>query len=385
MDLAADKTLLVEGPSAVKVVQGSVSIYGCRLIKGRTYVLRPGRRYPLYAEQDSKVEINLGSESHQPVVESGSTVVGWRDAVEQLSNEKVMAVCGPVDSGKTSFCTYAANLLVQKHGRCVVVSLDPGQSYFTPPTVVGAAVLQEPVHDLFTLKPFIQIPVGSTSAASCATAVAQAAEALVRKIPDDVCVVVDVDGWVDGAPALSHKTMLLKIMNCSSAVVLGNEQDALKNALTQAGIRVMSLPTSSYVRQRDYAERKKTREWLYRRFLGKPSLKLVPTTWATVDTICRRTDASSLLEEAANSLAETLGIRPEANVDPESTMSKRKIGLLAYIYDGQNTYRGLGLYLGMNRERNVHRLFSSVEVSAHRILLGKVVLSIEGDEILQLD
>ncbi|MCS7110395.1 MAG: Clp1/GlmU family protein [Candidatus Caldarchaeum sp.] len=385
MDLPADKTLLVDGPAAVKVVQGAVSIYGCRLVKGRSYVLRPWRRYPLYAEQDSKVEVNLGSESIPPVVESGSTVKGWQETVEQLADEKVIAVCGPVDSGKTSFTTYAANVLVQKHGRCVVASLDPGQSYFTPPTVVGAAVLHEPVHDLFTLRPFIQIPAGSTSAASCATAVAEAAEAFVRNIPEDVCVVVDVDGWVDGALALSHKTLLLKIMKCSSAVVLGDEQDALRNALTQAEIRVMSLPTSSYVKQRDHSERKKTREWLYRKFLGKPSLKLVPATWANIQTICRKTDASSLLEEAAKSVAEPLGIKPEADVDPESTMAKRKIGLLAYIYDAQNTYRGLGLYLGMNRERNVHRLLSSVEANVQRILLSKVVLSIEGDEILQLD
>lgn len=385
MELSAGKTLLVDGPAAIKLFNGVASIFGCKLKPGKTYLLRPWRRYPIYAEQETKMELNLGADSRTEVLESGDTVQEWKEIIERVEDRKVLAVCGRVDSGKTSFTTLAANLLTAKHGKCVVVSLDPGQSYFTPPTVVGASVMNEPVHDLAQLKPFIQIPVGSTSAASCASTIADAAEEISKSIPDNVTVVVDVDGWVDGALAISHKTLVLKILGCSSAVLMGNDPEPLGNSLSNAGISVETAPISLHIKQRDSSERKKTREWLYRKFLGKPTLKLIPTTWASLETVCRKVDPLAFFSEAKNAVTQILNMSHDDRKDIESASTKRRIGLIAYIYDFQNQYHGFGLFLGLSREKNVYKILSAAELNIGRILLGRVVLSEEGDEILQLD
>lgn len=373
---------MVDGPAAIKLLEGSVSVFGCRLKPRTTYVLRPWRRYPIYALQDSKIEINPGTDSKATVVESGDTTCEWKQVVEKIEDKRMLAVCGPIDSGKTSFTTLAANIFAEKHGQCVVVSLDPGQSYFTPPSVVGAAYLREPVHDLVMLKPFFQSPVGSTSAAACAEALAEAAEEIFKQIPKEFPVVVDVDGWVEGPLAVSHKTLVLKTLGCASAVILGENFNQLKNAFSQAGIQVEEVNVSAYVKQRDQLERRKTREWLYRKFLGKPTLKIIPSTWVILETACKKIDPLALLKESVEVLGKTSS---EATASSEHATARKKTGLISYFYDSQNRYQGIGLFLGFNREKNGYKILSTVEKEIGKIVLGRIVLSEEGDEILQLN
>jgi len=385
LEITAGKTLLVDGPAAVKIISGQASIFGCRLKQGKTYVMRPWRRYPIYIETDSRLEITLGADAKTLTVEEGSTVQGWREIVEKTGPGKVIAVCGRTDSGKTSLTTFAANYLVEKYGKCVVVSLDPGQCYFTSPTVVGAAFMNEPVHDLVNLKPFHQIPVGSPSAAACATRIAEAAEELNQILPDDAHVVIDVDGWVDGALAISHKQLLLKTMNVSAAVVLGENTEELVNALEQANVLVVKAQPSDYVKHRDLAERKKTREWLYRKSLGELTLKHVPASWVRLEAVCREIDPHTLYRNAAAAILEAFNIKMDETLDAEIIMSKKRCGVICYLYDSSNRYKGLGIFLGMNKEKNFVKLLTKVESEIAKIRLGRLVLSEEGDEIVQLD
>jgi polynucleotide 5'-kinase involved in rRNA processing len=92
---------------------------------------------PLHADEDAQLELKLGEDSCAEIFEGNTVEPAWVWAAEKMERDDVVAVLGRPDSGKTSYTTIAANIAVSKYGRCSVVSLDPGQTYFTPPTVVG--------------------------------------------------------------------------------------------------------------------------------------------------------------------------------------------------------------------------------------------------------
>ncbi len=373
MDIPAGKTLLIDGPASVKLIEGKASIYGCLLKTRRYYVMRPWKRYPLYAEEDVKIELNLGTDAEATLVNTGDEHVAWREIVESLVDKTALAVCGGVDTGKTSFATFAANHLVQRFGRCVVVSLDPGQTSFTPPCVVGCAEMREPVHDFAGLTPFLQRPVGSPSAALCSAEIAEATREIAQALADGIFV-VDVDGWVDGPAAVAHKLAVVKELNCSHVVVMG-ENKPLAEAFSQAGMKVFTAPVSTYVKQRETVTRRKTREWLYRKHLGKPRTRLIPYSWIKLFTVCGQTPPEELVKQADEALAQTT---------QENSIRKR-MGLIAFLYDGAGRYKGMGVLTGFNDEKRAYMVLTSVEDEVRQIGLGRVVLTEDGDEILQLD
>lgn len=373
MDIPSGKTLLIDGPASVKLVEGKCYIYGCPLKLRKNYVLRPWKRYPLYAEEDVKIELNLGAEAEATLVETGEEHAAWREIFEKIGDSGALAVCGGVDTGKTSFATFAANMFAQKLGRCVVVGLDPGQTSFTPPCVVGCALMREPVHDLTVLTAFLQRPVGSPSAALCAAEIAEASREIAQALSGEVYV-VDVDGWVEGPAATAHKVALVKALNCSHVVVMG-ENKPLAEALSQAGVEVFTAPLSRYIKQRETATRRKTREWLYRKHLGKTRTRLIPYSWVKLFTFCGQTPPLELVKQVNEALAQTT----------QENSENKKRGLIAFLYDGLDRYRGMGVLTGLNDEKRVYMVLTAVEDEVRKIGIGRVVLTEEGDEVLQLD
>jgi len=384
MELRKDQILLVDGPATVKVVEGVSSIYNCVLTPRKPHILRPWKRYPVRAETDCLIELNLGEEGSYTVVDGDESVERWGEYVEGLGAHGRVGVLGGVDSGKTAFTTFAANTLVRKYRLCVVVSFDPGQSYFTPPSVVGAAESDRPVYELSSLKPFWVKPVGTTSAASAATLVVEAAEELSSKLQGDPCVVVDMDGWVEGPHAAAHKAAVLKNIGCGEAVILGNIPENVKQAVAEAGIKVVELLSSQHIKPRSTADRKKIREWSYRRFLGNVSLRTLPLSWLELRVADESSSALDMLKAVQESAASKLAQNDDEG-GLENLLCKHRIGLLAYIYNTSNMYSGLGIVCGVNSKRGLIKVLTSVEEGVKKIIFSRIVLTAEGDEYSVLD
>ncbi|MDW7977916.1 MAG: hypothetical protein RMH74_03835 [Candidatus Caldarchaeum sp.] len=135
MELSSGKILLVDGPAFLKVLEGSTSIFNCSLKANKEYFLRPWKRYPVYAETDSRMMLRMGEDSRVSFVEEDECVGSWIDQVKSLAGVGVVGVLGGVDVGKTAFTTLAANTLSKIFGKTVVLSPTPAQTCFTPPTV----------------------------------------------------------------------------------------------------------------------------------------------------------------------------------------------------------------------------------------------------------
>ena len=64
----------------------------------------------------------------------------------------VVLLLGKIDSGKSSYCTYLVNKLVNGKCRVAVLDGDLGQSDIGPSGTVGYALISKPVTELFNLK-----------------------------------------------------------------------------------------------------------------------------------------------------------------------------------------------------------------------------------------
>jgi len=376
LELRAGTTLVVDGPAAIWVVEGRVAVYGCVLDLRKKYILRPWRRYPLYAEEDAVVEMRLGEDSETEVFNGDTVDKAWADTAEKIEKGDIVAVLGRPDSGKTSYTTLAANIAIRKYGRCSVVSLDPGQPYFTPPTVVGAATMEKQVHDLAELKPFWQQPVGTTSAPHGTGAIMEGLEGLADRLVRPV--LVDMDGWVEGPAAAAHKSALLKTLLCTKSVLLSLEKQPVADTLTKAGITVSHILASEHVRQRAPDDRKKIREWLYRRFLGSLSLRMIPQTWVELKAVgLQGIEPVELYGQAEQRLIEIFG--ENANI------LRKRTGLVSYLYGPNNTYISLALFCGIDREKNAVKILCRDHMGVKKILVGRVFLTSEGGELFTLD
>jgi polynucleotide 5'-kinase involved in rRNA processing len=320
--------------------------------------------------------LKLGEDSCAEIFDGNTVEPAWVWAAEKIERDDVVAVLGRPDSGKTSYTTLAANIAVSKYGRCSVVSLDPGQTYFTPPTVVGAAAVEKQVYDLAELKPFWQVPVGTTSAPHGAAVILEMLVGLAERLVRPV--LVDMDGWVEGSAAAAHKSAILKTLRCTKAVLLNLEKETVSDAVSEAGIAVLSIPASGHVRQRAPEERKRIREWLYRRFLGDLSLRIIPRTWVELKAVgFQGLGPEELYSQAERRLGETVG--------ESANMLRKRGGLVCYLYDSHNTYTSLALFCGVDRERDAVKVLCQTCQGVKRILVGRVFLTADGEEQFTLD
>ncbi|XP_066305627.1 polynucleotide 5'-hydroxyl-kinase NOL9-like isoform X2 [Miscanthus floridulus] len=81
----------------------------------------------------------------------------WSSAVSTVSSHPtppVVVVCGPKNSGKSTFSRVLLNALLPRHGKVGYLDTDVGQPEFGPPGCLSFTVVDEPIADL--LNPTLQ-------------------------------------------------------------------------------------------------------------------------------------------------------------------------------------------------------------------------------------
>ena len=124
------KTLIVDGPASVTVSSGLVEVFGLLTDHKNKIVIREGKRLPFVVKQKATFEILLGENANAEEVDSDTIPKSWIMAFEKVLKIKtqptVIMVLGAVDSGKTSFCTYLVNKLLNMKKKVVVLDGDLG-------------------------------------------------------------------------------------------------------------------------------------------------------------------------------------------------------------------------------------------------------------------
>ncbi len=207
---------MVRGPATVKV-KGPCRVLGMD-VSGRQVALRAGKALPFEPGPDCVLGIDGQAWSADP--QTAGTAM-WKSVAQKLSGCSVVMVVGEVDAGKSTFCTYLANVTIGRGITPCVIDGDIGQGDLAPPAAMGAAVLTGPVTDLRDVDAGFFEFVGSISPAGRERLVAGRTRSLLGRTRHLAGLhVINTDGYAD----VAYKRMLARALKPDAMVVLGNRR-----------------------------------------------------------------------------------------------------------------------------------------------------------------
>ncbi len=260
-------TLLVEGPATVRVEEGDSTCLGAPLSKNTWTTVREERQLPLETETGASIEVKLGGGGRYEEVRESTIPPSWREA-SQIARQSpgLVTILGDVDSGKSTLCTFLANECL-KHGiKVSVIDADIGQADIGPPATINLSRVKHHIFTLQDLSPETSLFMGDTSPSSIAAKLSRGLVRLRDATRDAEVLLVNTDGWVRGHDAFLYKLQLLDELGPD--LVYGISSDGeLDQLLEHQKSTTLKLNRSLYARARTRDERKRAREYGYRRFL----------------------------------------------------------------------------------------------------------------------
>lgn len=409
------KTLLVDGPAAVSLLSGQISILGAPFQVGEKTIIRDGKRMPFGVKKKATFDLMLGEGASFEEIDGGPVPVSWENAAKEVLSLKkpvTVIVIGRADSGKTSFCTFLVNEALKRKCKTGVIDADLGQSDVGPPSTIGCSFVSEPVKDLFEIGAENAYFVGLTSPSGAGKKVMAELNELKNGAmrADADFLVVNTDGWVEGEDAAEYKVQLTKTV--SPSVVVGiRQEDELTPILTALKeAKVLSIDTPQSVRRRNREKRKILRELSYKKYLKQAKVQSFALSWVKVEDSVIGT-GNSLAPERVEKITNLLGSRPVYSEETLTTVfivlrrnqrateeqikeveerfgKKAKViregeeeGLLLGLQDERGKFLGIGILCGVDYRRRVMKVFTPTNEGVSTVRFGQVKLDENGREL----
>jgi len=411
VNVADGKTLLVDGPASVTLVSGKAEVFGYAMRNMEKVVIRDGKRMPFFVKEKATFNVSLGENANVEEVEGNTIPPSWDKAYEELAaiqTKPVTAiVLGTVDSGKTSFCTYLMNRLLNEKHKVAILDGDLGQSDIGPPCTLAYAFVSKHVTDLFNLEAKNAFFVGVTSPSKAVEKVIQGMTLLYAEMlsgnPDFV--VINSDGWVEGEEAIAYKVQLIEKIN--PGIIYCIQQDEKLKPLLEAvkDFKTVVIDSPQTIKQRSREKRRSLRELGYIKYLKNARVQSIPVSWLKIE-------SDEILAPGKNfgdkrrerEIYELLGMKPLYMVElrdkiyvvigrnrwinpenikrTEETVGKKVVvtfkgdekGLLLALYNDERKFLGIGVLREIDYGRRVVKIFTSVSSGISTVAFGKVKL-----------
>ena len=312
--LGKGRAILVSGPASVALVSGVVTALGFPLPIGGKVVIRKSKAIPFEAEEDSTLEVVLGSDAGIEELEGSTIPDSWRRTVEGILGTPkpcMVLVLGDVDSGKNTFCLFLVNRALASGLKPAIVDADIGQSEVGPPTTIGFTSISKPTLDFFSLSSEAIFFVGVVSPSGATRRVIDGLTSLKKHAAEtpSQLVVVNTDGWVREEAAGKYKTSLIKALNPEVVVAIqgDDELEPILAAVSEES-RIVRVVSPSVVKKRDRDSRKELREQGYRKFLEGATMRLLPMGWVRFELTAFNSGAP-LVPNRLKELEEALGYK----------------------------------------------------------------------------
>lgn len=351
LTLEKGKTLLVDGPASVTVVSGKAEVFGFQVKDAGKIIIREGKRLPFTVSEKADFNVFLGESASVEEVEGNTIPQSWieaADALASLQKKPVIAmVVGKADSGKTSFCTYLINKLINEKQKVAVLDGDLGQSDIGPPCTVAYACVTKSVTDLFTLKTENAFFVGFTSPSEAVDKTIKGIALLKQEILNKTTdfVIVNTDGWVESEEAVAYKSRLAEELNPDIIFCIQQNDELSPLLVALAKFRKSTVEFPLAIRQRSREKRRDLRELGYIKYLANAKMQ----TW----------------------LLKLIAIEGQSGAQARQTWEE---GLLLGLYDAQRKFLGIGVLRKVDYVRNALKIFTSVSTRPASIAFGKVRL-----------
>ncbi|MEM3695189.1 MAG: Clp1/GlmU family protein [Candidatus Bathyarchaeia archaeon] len=405
------RTLLVDGPASVTVTSGLVDVFGAVISGKSKVVIREGKRLPFTAEEKTEFDISLGENASVEEVDGNTIPHSWNEAFNEVLKIKerptVLMVIGNVDSGKSSFCTYIVNRLLNEKYKVAVLDGDLGQSDIGPPCSVAYNFVTKLMTDLFNLEAKNAFFVGVTSPSSAIDKVIEGLVSLKKEILDGNpdFIVVNTDGWIEGEDAVNYKIRLVNELmpNIVLCIKQGDEITPLINALEDFRKLVVESPRA--IKQRSREKRKSLRELGYIKYLKNAKVQSIPLSWINIEGN-ELLNLSKISEKSkrARIIYDLLGMKPlhfvelkdkiyvvigksrwinDENVRRVEQFVEKRVevirkgqeeGALTALYSSERKFLGIGVLQEVDYLRKTLKILTPVSKEIATIVVGKVKL-----------
>jgi len=387
LNVKEGKTLLIDGPASVGLLSGSVTVLGMDLQTGSRTVVRNGKRIPLEVLRDAEFELTLGDSSSFIEVEGSTIPKSWKIAANTilaLDGRTSVLVIGGVDTGKTSICTFLANLAIEKERKVAVIDGDLGQSDIGPPTTVGLAPVERPIVNLYSAKAESIVFVGTTTPSKAFEASLNALKILKDKSTEMAIdfLVINTDGWVEGDEAIRHKSQAVEL-SAPTAVIAIQERDELRPLLeTLHGPGIFVVESPGTVKRRSSETRKALRELAYRRYLNDAKVQSYPLSWVEMKGTTIGTGNTFRLAEQGADEKLLHGSRFHNEESAHRISVEEDKNLIVGLEDEKGEFLGIGISCSIDLERRTIKVYTPVNERAKIIRLGQIRLDKNGKEIV---
>lgn len=389
-NLKSGKTLIVNGPASLRLIEGKASILEYPLSLKKQIVVKSWRSRPVYAHEDSVIEYTFGEGGSIEEVDGNTVPEKWIETINEVaeSDKSILMFIGPPDSGKTSLATLALNIFLKTKMQCVFIDLDVGQSNICPPTTMGYTVLRNPIPDISYARAEYIEAFGYTSPTPLVSRHLECAKRLFNNLLNRYSpqkLIIDVDGWINGEGAINHKKELVRIFKPDYLIIIGDACQELGEHLKEHTVQFRELPPPFIVRKRSLEARKKLREMMYEKFLRKSIIRSIPISWVELRYITgesRVYKIASIIDRLINSFSEDKGVVLEEGL--EELCKTYKAGILCYLYDANYNFSGIGLMTLFNPRKNIMKIYTPFQSQIKQVILSSLIISVEGSEIFSI-
>jgi polynucleotide 5'-hydroxyl-kinase GRC3/NOL9 len=353
--LGSNRTLIVRGPSSVRLLSGRGRILGAPLDRERI-IIRKEKQLPIEAITSIELEI-LRSESGRILEIEGSSIpASWNAAVEALAEMGGgrVIVIGGGDVGKSTLCTYLTNQLLERGLKLRVLDADVGQADIGPPTTVGSATPYNFISSLVDLNPEALIFIGDTSPNRVENKLIGAIRRLADHQHDKPTItLINTDGWILDSYAISYKIKMISSIQPDLVLELSTGSE-LQPILSGSRARSLKVAAANEVLMRSRSDRRAIRTTGYRRFLDGASVRALP-------------------------FSEVQVLMPNGLTPLQVPFNPKLKNVIVGLLDEKGYLSQIGILLGL--EKDVVRLYSRAAEDVRRIEVGYLKLSKGGSEL----
>lgn len=266
---------MLSGHGRVMVTSGRVEVFGATLSVKSSFRVRLGRQIPAFT-RDEAASLEIAGRIKYLITQGDPLPSSWRKIPDLFlfKNMPTLMVLGPVDSGKSSFCTFLANTALNVSNNVGVVDADLGQGDIGPPGCISAGLVSKQFTDLRNIRPIYTGFLGAISPSldvnGCIEQLKTSVQVVRSFSPDYLF--INTDGWVD-SEGLKHKRSIVDEIGPDTVVYIDASQ-ALELDSLGRGIVTVERPTN--VMRRGPETRARARLANLMRFFRGSRLKAIP-------------------------------------------------------------------------------------------------------------
>ena len=240
-EVQKEHTLLVKGPSRVKLLEGKIEVFGKIFVPEKSeqegiIIVPSANNYPVYALEASKLEIFTNNKNNLQIVEENTINKEWekiKDAVisairknEDKKPIKLMVL--GLSNGKTTLIKYLANNILKEGFKAAFLDSDLGQQLLYLPTTLNIGEIKKSIVTSADIETEETVFIGSTfPKANFKFIVSHSCNELIKNFhlthKDTDIILIDSDGWIKTEAGIVYKNFFIDTVDPDIIIVFHDD------------------------------------------------------------------------------------------------------------------------------------------------------------------